>query len=578
MEESLCFEPVTCFQAETEAAQAVATVRDNNAYSEFLLSLHPVLKAFEEEIDVADGQLLARRSQLGEEVKAFVEWCAEPSIAEQMHRILEGGELYPSEQCLRESKLVFTALVHNTVDSKHEHYHSRISSTGIRLRQARRTLEFVEFLSRAARQRDQRCMPPLLLMQAVENEFVGASHRLVRRQTKTRQSMSSLTIRKYLDSVRGWTPAPGFETSRWYTIFADDNLDFWSKKVFAKARNNDGSKDNEMIATTTGEVVRVPRSLSGDALPPALEVWPFLGEWDQRTMVMSKQQIRDFIQDTWKRLIEHCGDDPMQIFSRPDPARDKGHGRDPTFHFAKGIAVDCGTASYEHVKQTIERGRSYLEHEDQKVLWYGDQQTFSRMWWTKYRQPEANQWWCPLPGEFHCHCHAEDCVVQLHWDAELEVLLMMLGVKNTTKKLVMKQHSCRMYWLNVILAGAFAWIQEFAPDFLDNPLGLLDRVKNNKPAASIIGFVVHHLAFLWAYKDALRTHDNAYLDESFRYMLLMYGPTAKTNYKKYMLQAGKCVNDMEPTADTVRKGLRTFTSQGVPGTGQGMDAMVEMVV
>ena len=66
MEESLCFEPIRCFQAETEAADAMATVRDNNVYSEFLLSLHPALKALEEEIDVADGQLLASRLRLGE--------------------------------------------------------------------------------------------------------------------------------------------------------------------------------------------------------------------------------------------------------------------------------------------------------------------------------------------------------------------------------------------------------------------------------------------------------------------------------------------------------------------------------
>lgn len=577
MDGSLCSEPVLCYKKETSLADAVATVADNHHTIEILLSHHPVLKAFEAEMDKAEARQEAMPLQLAEEVKTYIGWCSEPSMAEQMHRILEGGELVPSELNLKQTTQVFGWLVHNSVDFKHINYHSRVSSSAIQSRKARRTLEFVEFLSRAARQKDQRCFPPLLLMQAIENEFVGASHRMIRRQAKTRAQATSMTVRRYLDSVQGWTPAPYFETSRWYTIFADDNLDMWAKVTFAKARNNDGSKDNEMIPLTTGEVVRVPRELSGDAVPPTLEVWPFTGEWDQRTMVLSKQQINSFIMKCWNRLIGHCGDDPMQIFERPAPERDKGEGRGPTAHFAKDIAVDCGTASYEDVKRTIERGKSYLEHEDQKVLWYGDQQTFSRMWWTKYREPEANQWWCPLPGEFHCHCHAEDCVVQLHWDAELEVLLMMLGVKNITKKLVMKQHSCRMYWLNVIMAGAVAWIKEFAPDYLPNPLKLLEKVKDNKPAASIIGFVVHHLAFLWAYKDALRTHDNEFLDESFKYMLLMYGPTNKTNYKKYMLQAGKCVFDMEPTANTVRKGLRTYTSQGKPGTGQGMDAMVEAV-
>ena len=508
------------------------------------------------------------------DLTALAKWCRQGSRREKMLYILEqDSQLFPPD-IGNEAYLHVLDLVANRTDAAHAGRWNHVTSSAAAMRSIRRPVAIESVVCDILRLRDEKCIPPLTLMESIEARYQHESRKASSRRSFARSQLSDTAVKGFLKEAKGWVPPCPFTPSAKIALCVRDN---WDRMVFVKfqKREKGESVDSYMLNCVTGENMPIPATMTPYAAPE-LPQWPFENKVDIPKLLPANRILDATLSEVWKALHEGLVSF-SDILERPHTTEDKAGGRGKTHYSHAKVILSCSTASYADNRKLIKNARDAWP-EVTKLLIACDQQTFCRLWWLKFKTPEAYNDICPWAGDFHGLMHFNDAVFQLNWECILEPMLLYLGAKGVGKKMLAKDHARRQYWLLIILAGGLQWLKLWAPeDILHNPIALLKFTKNNTPVASMIGFLFYFALPSYKYRQATQTSDTQFLDFIWQYALYVYGATGKRNYKTMCLQMLKLLFDSEPNVRSVLKNMRTCTQSGRACTGIGWDLLNEKV-
>jgi hypothetical protein len=513
------------------------------------------------------------------ELVDMVAWCSGTTRNEKMMQILEPQAQHFPIQLWTATHARVWAMTSNTVDKRNSRLKpsaSEANKSAAATRLKRRNIAVDYVMGNVLRLRDQHCVPPIVLMESIESVFLHERSSSRRRKSLRRDQLPTFTVRKFLNSVEGWAPACPFVPSAKIAMHVRDN---WDRLVSVKyQRREEGQQvESEMLHCTTGEDIPVPETLTPHDTPNELSYWPFIGKLDLKAVVSPLNLIQHRLTEVWKNARTYDLWNIEDLMERPDADADQQKGRPPTHHTHAKVIMDCSTASYNDNKKIVTSVREAYPNVEKHVIGC-DQQTFSRLWWLKFSEPNAWNDIVPLAGDLHGLMHFVDGVFQYNWELILEPIFLYCGGKGVGKKFVAKEHSRRLYWLFMLLAAGIVWIESWAPVELRNdPVNLLKYVDNNKPAKAMIGFLFYFAMPAWKYRQAVQTSDVVWLDFIWEYALYMYAGTNKRNYKTLCLQMLKIVRDSEPNVRSTLDHMRTCSLTGRNSAGVGWDYLNEKV-
>jgi len=482
------------------------------------------------------------------------------------------------------------SLFYNTVDESHEHLWRNITPERAAERLAFRTKQATAVVEGLARLRNVKAVPGGIMLHSIERLYQGTHETDWLSQAKLRTVLTPNKTRALVADLRKhYTPVIPFVASTWLSVHCRDNLEFW-KKIKFSGIGPDGKIANELIHCVTGEDTFVDASLvSKEADDAALAAagegaaWPFLNTYNMFSAVpgpeLVKSEMQAIMTEAWaitEPNDEGVHDSMCAPLFRPPPSADP-HKRPPTPYKHAQILIGVGTTSYEDAK--IVANSSAKDVVAEKHIFYGDMGMMPRMAGLRENWPKEYSNTLAVPGEFHAHAHAQDGILQLEWVYNVEWLACFFELKGLSKQLVMKEYSLRFHWLMKLFCAALRWLRDlgFTSGEINDFEKLLDKYKKNLPVYAFLGFVFYELAFLWKWKKATQCHDIDFMNYAWRYCLLVYGDTNKSNYKKGTLHMCKVLFDTVPSVQVAVTTYRTVTQSGKPCTGQAQDMLNEKV-
>ena len=312
-----------------------------------------------------------------------------------------------------------------------------------------------------------------------------------------------------------------------------------------------------------------------------MEHWPFEKKWNPLEMILNQDVIDEQLTDIWLRATLFSKGDDMSYLRKPPEELDQkqtfeGHGkRNPKI--ALPILVNVGTHSTVDAQKIIDHVRKQCVF-GQKKLIAGDMQTFKNLWFIKLRDPEANNDWVPIAGEWHLMAHFLDGMVRKNWRQIYEPIALHFDIKGLQYKLIMKHTSIRLRWTMIIGNAGLKWLRfVFGEDGIKDPLKLLEQCKMNIPFYNFISFIFYFVNPLWACRYATQTSDSDLMDFFWKYSLLVFNVTNKDQYRKGCLQNGAVLFDAEPNIRNIIRHCRFVSETGHWCTGTALDYAVETV-
>ena len=288
----------------------------------------------------------------------------------------------------------------------------------------------------------------------------------------------------------------------------------------------------------------------------------------------------------WKLAIAFVRTKDSQLLQSIPEQFDLQRERERTVHWHLPVQLDRGTTSYVDTKGSLDHARDKVGAE--RIVAIGDMQKFYRDWWYLVLYDDADEerepgtghaLTCCFPGEFHARYHTHDADDILNKTFLYYPIFVHFDVKSLAKeKMKMKDQRRREVWGLVILSGAITYFLEiFSPEELADIQKRLKEVKANLPVSHLLGWAYYHGNHNWACRFAVRTSDVQYLDWMWKYGLLMYAPTGKTQYKKGCLMAQKVLHDSEPNVRAILDEYRTYRESSRPNIAEELDMMEEKV-
>lgn len=295
--------------------------------------------------------------------------------------------------------------------------------------------------------------------------------------------------------------------------------------------------------------------------------WPFLDKYDFRDAVPTDAAIKQIMLPKWQLAIAFIRTDRCQLFQAIPREFHTEENPTRSTHWHLPVQLDRGTTNYVDTKGSLDHARAQTEAE--RIVCVGDMQKFYRDWWylLKFDQTdEANEagsghpLTCCFAGEFHARFHTCDADDRLNKSFIYYPIFVHFDVQCLAKEeMKMKDQRRREVWGLLIFTAAIEYfLTIWSPEELQDIEKRLKAVKKNKPVYHLLGWAYYHGLHNWACRFAARTKDVAYLDWMWRYGMMMYGNTNKTQYKTGCMMMLKMLHDSEPNVRAIFDEHRTY--------------------
>ena len=444
----------------------------------------------------------------------------------------------------------------------------------------KRNLQIVALLSNMARLRNHRCAPPLIMMKSYRFYWHGAQQNLLATDVATRNLFSPDWYEDITHKLQFYRAPVLFNVCLRYCVFATDNLEFYPLIKF-QATNADGSKKKQEVLHTANTIqYPLPVELTRDEVEDKPH-WPFLREWNPQDAIIPDEKLKEVLSRFWMQALLFSHGDDLSYMRKPHESFDKKqnfgeHGKKNPKHVLP-ILINVGTHSTADCQKIIDHIRT-VQGKEVKKLVAGDMQTFKNLWMIKMRDPENNNDWVPIAGEWHLMAHLLDGIVRKNWRQIYEPVMLRFDIKGLQYKCVMKQTSVRLRWTMVIANAGFKWLRRiFDEETLSKPLELLERVKENIPVYNLITFIFYFVNPLWACRFATQTSNSSMMNFVWKYALLIFNVTNKVQYRSGCMQ-NSCVHmDSESNLRRIIRHCRFVSATGKPCSGTSQDYDVEAV-
>ena len=242
----------------------------------------------------------------------------------------------------------------------------------------------------------------------------------------------------------------------------------------------------------------------------------------RRLFAPNHPQSQRYLLDTWLSMMQLAlrlqsdaavgtTDWCLLLLTRPS-----GHATARTFCIYMDPVLDVGTAAYADVDQVLKVifGFYFIQCSMAAsiVLLVGDQQSYNRLLWQKKLAPDENDWYVPLPGEFHFVVHVLMAIHRLWFVALSSWARDALGWDKTIKEewtSVEEWHHYDRFYL-LLIAVLTAYLLEIVPaHLLLQPAQLRDAVDPNASASIIVRFLYEFGYPYLALRNAIRANDHA---------------------------------------------------------------------
>lgn len=313
--------------------------------------------------------------------------------------------------------------------------------------------------------------------------------------------------------------------------------------------------------------------------------WPFLDKYDWKDAVPTRKQVVQKLMPKWKLCLGFVQSRRGQLLHSIPPEFDLKPDKGRTVHYHVPVLLDTGTTSYADTKISLDHGEKCCPAE--RILYIGDMQKHQRNWWY-FVKPDLDQAVeaenpgtghelnISFPGEFHGRYHTQHADDLLNKRFLYAPIFIHFDIKSLAKELLMKDQRRKETWTLVILSSVIEYLQEiYTQEELEKIEKLLNETRENLPVHHLIGWAFFHGNHIWASKFAVRVDDVDYLDFTWHYGLLLYGPTGKYQYKKGCMTAIKVLRDCEPNIRALLDEYRTVSDSGRPCTGEELDMVIE---
>ena len=241
----------------------------------------------------------------------------------------------------------------------------------------------------------------------------------------------------------------------------------------------------------------------------------------RRLFAPKHPRAQRFLLDTWLSMVqlamrlkrEDAGADEWTLLLLTRPS---SHTATTTFTIYMDPVLNVGTAAYADVDLVLKVIFNFYfitcVMPAAIVLLVGDQQSYNRMIWQKKLSPKLNDWYVPLPGEFHFVVHVLMAIHRLWFVALSSWANDALGWHKTIKEdwtsVEEWHHYDRFYQL--LIAVLTAYLLEIVPSrMLLQPVLLRDAVAGNASASMIVRFLFEFGHPYLALRNAIRANDHA---------------------------------------------------------------------
>ena len=527
--------------------------------------------------------ILTQREELEELVAA---WCPDKSetlftaclddVCKKLFEV-DGRPITDYAEWIQESII---GCISNTWDHEHKMgYRGKTEEQGIS-HARKRNLQVLALLSNMARLRNHKCAPPLIMMKSYRFYWHGAQQNLLATDVATRSLFCPDWYEDITHKLQHYRAPVLFQVCMRYCVFATDNLEYYPLIKF-QATNADGSKKKQEVLHTANTIqYPLPVELTKDDVPDFAN-WPFLKEWNLLEAILTDENLRKKLSQFWIQAQLHSDGDDLSYMRKPHESSDKKqnfgeHGKKNPKHILP-ILINVGTHSTADCQKIIDHIRT-VHGKDVKKLVGGDMQTFKNLWMIKMRDPENNNDWVPIAGEWHLMAHLLDGIVRKNWGQIYEPIMLRFDIKGLQYKCVMKQTSVRLRWTLVIANAGFKWLRGiFDEETLSKPLDLLERVKENIPVYNLITFIFYFVNPLWACRIATQTSNSSLMNFVWKYALLIFNVTNKVQYRSGCMQNGCVLMDSEPNLRRIIRHCRFVSATGNPCLGTSLDYDVKAI-
>ena len=200
-------------------------------------------------------------------------------------------------------------------------------------------------------------------------------------------------------------------------------------------------------------------------------------------------------------------------------ARPAGPPPEPTKLVYMDPVLDVGTAKYADVDLVLHRILAYYITTAfvaaSVVLLVGDQQSYHRMIWVKKYHPTNNDWFVPLPGEFHFVANLLMALHRLWYRSLSQWAEQKLGWRNTIKEdwgSVTEWHHYDRFYL-LLISAITTYLTEIVPLHVRlQPSQLMTAVAGNATASMLVRFLYEFGYPYLELRNSIRTNDHATID------------------------------------------------------------------
>ena len=247
-----------------------------------------------------------------------------------------------------------------------------------------------------------------------------------------------------------------------------------------------------------------------------------------------------------------------------------------------------GTAGYDEIDTVMAAiSKAFIEVKKSAsvVLVAGDQQSYNRMVWKKKHEPRANNWYVPLPGEFHMVAHVLMAIHILWYQQLSSWAVSELGWSNTIKdkwdSVEEWHHYDRFYMILIAalvdyIAARTGTAAPLVPRYLlTNPAVLLEKVAGNASASMIVRFLFEYGLPYLALRNAVRTNNSKTLDLMWLIAFHWWRATNKYQYAIMAVYVTATRHALVPALERIYESHRTCSISGNASCNVALDYMQE---
>lgn len=357
-------------------------------------------------------------------------------------------------------------------------------SGGTRLWQRKRRLAHELSLAVSLRTRDMRVSPFLILCLGVAALAAGVPTSFWAVLSTMFVLQTKQTVRRFCKLVSAQLTRDPPDTNTSVRIVCLDNCDYPIKMTHQHANRDGFRKQTVNWFTRPLDQVQFPT--------PTVS----RGAWRNGTSRFFSRQLfnprrsefRQYKKAVWQGFL-------AQASAGKDILKHPTVERRPTrtqIVYQKPVR-NVSTAAYSDVDAATTAIANVLLLYTALVFLFGDQQTYSRLFWLKCYHPESNEWYIPMPGNWHFTVHALMAIHKLWHRCFTAKLVHEMGFEKTIKPTGWTSVELFVYYdrfYQLLVFCLVTYLTEVVPDpMLHDPEQLLESVRFNPTAVYAITFL-----------------------------------------------------------------------------------------